>query len=313
MEDEFEDTKYCEHVMKKYGTEAGTRSLQTGNVGHLNFFSGLVGYEQDVSGMQVLMTLMNLIEDSPVFLAYIWGLMGNGKTDFALLIVEVIVSVYGRENVVLASNIESWKEKDETITEYPTLVSRLEDRRGKDNDKEYVMVLDEAAQHLTGYGADVQRQAKMSKLLKLARKSDAHIVFIGQDGKDVGPAIRTLCNAKIHKESKKQATFYHDVVDREGIGEMLNLGKIPQTSMTYDTKDDADWSFDGGGGDDDIVTQDDLDELIKQHERQVMAILDVSTDMTQAEIGDIYSVSEKTVRRAKRKFEEELQDLGLIE
>ncbi len=116
----------------------------------------------------------------------------------------------------------------------------------------------------------------------------------------------------VEKQSQTTAVFWGDVKDRQGIGRKMKLSKVPETSLDWDTWDEGDFKFDEGDDDeDDLPTWEDLEELKNQHEREMMAILDVTTDMTQTEIGDVYGVSDKTVRRAKNKHENKLQNLGL--
>lgn len=319
MPREFRDTQYAQEIVRKYGTHTASRALQVGNMGQLNYFSGLVGYQKDVSGMQVLMSLMKLIEDIPVFISYIYGIMGSGKTDFAFLLLEVFASIYGRENVYMAANLTS-ADLDEEIDHYSRIVELLDSRRermqaGEDLD-EFIMVIDEAAQIFTGSGADQHKAKALAKMLKLARKANANMVLIGQDGKDVGPSLRALCTAFIHKESQKKATFYRDVKDRQGIGEMMSLSGIPPTNYDdYSTWDEGEFVFDADDEDaEEYVTQEELDELVREHEREMMAILDSTRDehgLTQSEIGELYDMGDRAVRRATERYEDELGELGL--
>ncbi|WP_277554899.1 helix-turn-helix domain-containing protein [Halobaculum limi] len=310
MPRDFWDTDFAQEIIRKYGTDVGTTALEMGNIGQLQYFSGLVGYKSDVSGMQTLMKLQQLIEKFPVFILYIYAAMGFGKTDFALLMIEVFHSVYGEENVLTASNIGSWDEGGEYIDSYEDYIAWL--KEGRDDDNHRIFILDEGSQNLTGSGSDQKNQQTLAKMLKLARKYGGHLIIIGHDGKDVGPGIRALASAVVQKDSKKEATFYHDVKDRQGIGEILSLSKIPQTSMTYDTEDISTWSMGEEDDDGEEVTQADLDELEEAHERRIMALLSVTTDMSQAEVGSLYGVSDRTVRRAKQKYGDELADLGLV-
>jgi len=50
---------------------------------------------------------------------------------------------------------------------------------------------------------------------------------------------------------------------------------------------------------------------VQEHEREMMAILDATSDLTQAEIGAQYDVSDKTVRRAKQRYADAIEELGL--
>lgn len=316
MPQSFWDTELGQEIVRKYGTIAATQDLRAGNIGRLNYFSGLVGYEKDVSGMGVLMELMSMIEDTPVFIAYIYGIMGSGKTDFALLLLQVFVSIYGEGNVYRAANLSS-DDLDEEIDHYSRIVELLERRReriqaGEDLD-EFIFVVDEAAQIFTGTGADQHRAKQLAKLLKLARKAKANIILIGQDGKDIDASLRALSTAFVHKESQKKATFYRDVKNREGISPIMSLSGIPPTDIDYSTWDEGEFVFDADEDADDVVSAEEVEELVRQHEREMMAILDVSTDMTQSDIGTLYDVSGKTVRRAKQQYSETLEELGLLD
>ena len=317
MPSSFKDTAVGRHIRKEHGSDTGTQALQAGAVGQLSYFSGLVGYQQDVSGMQVLMNMQQMIEDIPVFLAYLYGDMGNGKTDFSMLLLEVFASVYGRDSVHFAANLES-DDLDEEILRYSRVVEMLEERRERIQDGEdldpLVFVIDEAAQIFTGSGADQHRAKQLAKILKLARKAKANMLLIGQDGKDIDASLRALCTVFVHKEAEKTATFYQDVKDRQGINKMMSLSGIPETSYNdYSTYDEGEFIFDDDDDEEEYITEEELEDLIWEHEREMMAILAVSTDMTQAEIGDIYDVSEKTVRRAKKRHEDHLEDLGLLD
>ena len=311
---EFEDHPVARRVTKQHGTHAGTQALQAGNMSQLSFFSGLVGYKSDVSGMQTLMQLQKIVEETPVFIAYLFGMMGSGKTDFSMLLLEVYTSVYGEDSVQRVANITS-DSVDEEVTRYGRVVELLEDRRDRIQDGEdidpLVIVIDEAAQIFSGSGADQHRAKQLAKLLKLARKSNANILLIGQDGKDIGPSLRALCTVFVHKNEKKQATLYQDVKNREGQGEMMSLDGVPATSLDYSTWDEGDFVFDDED-DEDLPSWDDIKRLEEDHDREMMAILSVSSDMTNTEIGREYDVSERTVRRAKSEYEAELEDLGLV-
>jgi DNA-binding NarL/FixJ family response regulator len=315
MPDEFVKTVYCQEILKKYGTISATVALETRNTSHLSFFSGLVSYQTDVSGIQTLMNIQQMIRDIPVFIAYIYGIMGYGKTDFAFLLLEIFISIYGRENIVLAANIES-ADLDSTITHYSELIEILSDRRARmqagEDVEPIVMIIDEAAQIFTGSGSDQQKAKHLAKLLKLARKANANMLLIGQDGKDIGPSLRTLCTAFVHKESQKKAAFYHDVVDRRGVGKIMGLSGVPATSFEdWSTYDEGEFVFDpdAAGEDGESVTQAELDELMEEHKREMIALLAWSTELTNDEIAELYEVSSKTVTRHKQRYSEKYEPL----
>ncbi|WP_418286350.1 hypothetical protein [Halorubrum sp. DTA46] len=314
MPDDFEDTVYCQEFIKKYGDRTATMALQTRNSEYLSYYSGLVGYQTDVSGVQTLMRIQQMIRDIPVFISYIYGIMGSGKTDFAFLLLEIFISIYGKENIVLAANIES-DDLDRCITHYSELIEILEDRRERmragEEVEPIVMIIDEAAQIFTGSGSDQHKAKHLAKLLKLARKANANMLLIGQDGKDIGPSLRTLCTAFVHKESQKKASFYHDVVERQGVGKMMSLSGVPATNFDdWSTYDEGEFVFDpDAAGDGSEVTQKELDKLMEEHKREMIALLAWSTELTNSEIADLYEVSSKTVTRHKQRYEQKYEPL----
>lgn len=302
----FWETDYAEEIIEKQATHMATRAVQNNNISEMEFLTGLVGYESDVSGMKALLSLQQLIRDAPVFIAYIFAAMGFGKTDFSLLICEVFEAVY--DKVKFGANIESWDEADAHIESFTELEEWF--RGNKEDDYDRVFVLDEASQNLTGKGGDIKNQEALAKMLRLTRKYDGHLIIIGHDGKDVGPAVRTLATTIVEKKSQKEAVFWRDVQDRQGRGEIMSLSGIPPTDMEYDTEEETDWEMDIGE-DEDVWTEEDVDDLLYEEDRKKMALLDLhADDLQQKEIAEWFDVTSKTVRRARKQYEDEFANLS---
>jgi hypothetical protein len=297
----FWETEYAREIIQRHATDIATNAIQNGDMDQMQFFSGLVGYQQDVSGMQALMDLQRLIEETPVFVSYIFGLMGSGKTDFAFLLLEVFASVYGEDSVHMVANVSS-NDIDETVTHYSRVVDMLEARRermqaGEDPDP-IVIIIDEAAQIFSGSGADQHRAKQLAKLLKLARKSNANILMIGQDGKDIGPSLRSLCTVFVEKKNQKTAAFYYDVKNREGVGEIMTLSGVPATSYnSYSTYDEGDFVFDDEDGEEDGFTQAEVDRLLKEYRNDKIKQLIYDTELSTDHIAEVWDLSPRQVRR----------------
>lgn len=302
-----------QRVVRQAGTETAQQALESGNYGVLNFMSGLVSYQRDASGLRSLNRLHRLIEDTPVFISYIYGIMGSGKTDFSMLLVEMFRTVYGGDSVDVWTNFQTYESDITEVHRYSEIIEELEVRgeEARENDgtdDEMLIIIDEAAQIFTGSGSDQQKAKHLAKLLKLARKSGAHVILIGQDGKDVGPSLRALCTVFVKKESKKKASFYRDVNDREGVDKMMSLSGVPGTGLGFQTYDEGSFVFDVDDDADDVDVEE-LERDIERHKRRMMAVLDAAdNDMTQAEIAETYDVAERTVRRSKDHVD--LDELG---
>ena len=312
---------YVGRITPLHATEMAGDMMMLRNELALSYFTGLVGYKKDVAGIQALQNMVELILRNPVAIFYLFGPPGFGKSNFALLLAELVLYVYETlegEEVKVISNIPSWEEAHEVINDTPALEKELIE--GRSDDLVRLIVIDEASQKLSGAGADQSAQRELAKLLFLARRANANVIFIGHDGKDVGPSIRALCAAVVEKEGLKQATFYRDVVNREGVGKIMSLSKIPETNMTYWDEDVSEWYTSDEMGvdesDEDVeALQKRLEELEAEHVRKMMAMLgwqskkSEGSGLTQAEIGEIYGVSDKTVRRNMERYEGEFAHL----
>jgi len=81
------------------------------------------------------------------------------------------------------------------------------------------------------------------------------IIIIGHDGKDVQPLIREM-GVCVHKEGLNRATFYRDVKQRSGVGELATVEWIPETDWRYDDKEATAWSWhEHGDGEDGLETE----------------------------------------------------------
>lgn len=316
--DSFWETQFATQIIRSSGTETATRALQHGHHHVLDYMSGLVGYETDASGIRAFAKFQQLIERTPVFIGYIWGLMGSGKTDFSVLTaVQIMDTVF--DNTRVFTNFEC-DGADERVKRYSRLIEVMEERRetlknGGDPGDEVVVVIDEAAQLFTGSGADQQKSKALAKLLKLARKSQVHILLIGQDGKDIGPSLRALCTVFVEKKSKKNVVFWSDVKNREGIHKIMSLKGVPATDINFNTYDEGSFIFDPDEEDEEDAesVRKRLEALEKEHERKMMTLLsELDNGMSQQEIAELYGYSSaKTVRRARQKYSDELSEMGV--
>lgn len=312
--DHFGETEYCHWVVQKHVTKSSTESILRGNMSHLSYQSGIVGYETDASGFKALMKLVKAVESQPVFLAYIFGAMGHGKTDFSALMLEVFDFVYRDQDIITAANMKS-EDIDMEITRYSRLVNILEERREKMQAGEdlppFVMIIDEAAQIFTGVGADQHRAKQLAKVLKLARKSNAHMLLIGQDGKDIDKALRALCTVFIHKSALTTAKMFKTLKDREGGDLMERLDGVPPTDIDFETYDEGKFVFDDEEkGEDDFVTEEEWEEFKQQKEDEKLAAVYAFTDRSMSDMvafSDRYT-SKSTVREKIKEHKDALLD-----
>lgn len=202
----------------------------------------------DLSGLRTTRKLRQAIT-RPAYVAYIYGQMGNGKTDFALLLSEVWRDEREAEgyDVELASNVKTW-ERAETVTEYDELTDWMGTEDGTDpENSRRLFVFDEASSHASGYSGDAnETRENLGKLVNLMRKHGTSMIIIGHTGKDVHPDVLRKSTHIIRKKGLKEAEIYRR--ETEVGGEMINsldldLDGIPPTNEVFSTHEASSWSW----------------------------------------------------------------------
>jgi len=298
MPEKFTETKFFKRALKKYATEAATKAIQEGDSQRVSFVTGKPGYTNDVSGMQTLQRLEEWLMKDTARMLYLAGHMGTGKTALAHLMMEVVMHRYSQDGVDpdVRTNIRS-SELD-TINNYPDLEEWM--TTGSVDDEKW-FIFDEASSELSGYSHDRARvEQLMSSLVKRMRKNGVSLVIIGHTGKDLHADLRRLCDF-VKKQSKKTADLYATVKGGEGAGHVLRLDGIPETSLEFDTEDEAQWDWgEEVESEGEALTEDEL----KEWEKYRMGRLYTEVDhLTQPDIADTYDTSESTVSRAASRFE----------
>jgi len=138
----------------------------------------------------------------------------------------------------------------------------------------------------------------MSSLVKRMRKNGVSLIIIGHTGKDLHADLRRLCDF-VKKQSKKTADLYATVKGGEGAGHVLRLDGIPDTSLDFDTEDEAQWDWGEAESEGEGLSEDDL----KEWEKYRMGRLYTEVDhLEQGDIADTYDTSIPTVSRAASRF-----------
>jgi hypothetical protein len=243
--------------------------------------------------------------------------MGRGKTDFALLLLEIIHDHFRRvrshdadaaPKPEFATNFYCDPTDDVEVKEfhhYSDLVSWAED--GTSDDEKW-MIFDEASTELTAQsGQNAQKVAeRFAPFVKKMRKSGINMIMIGHERGDIHVAIRAIASF-IDKVSQKKAKIYEGVKSREPYGHRLSIGGIPPTSWNFDTDDVATWNWDDEVEHDrvdvDAIDLESRDDVITKstwetQETKQMAALYRSTEWTWDDIGEIYDVEGDAARMA---------------
>lgn len=93
----FWETKFARKAVMKYATDVATKAIEEGNLSQVSYMTGIPSYKSDVSGVHAINSLADwLINSDNCKLIYCAALMGKGKTDFALLLFEIIYDHFQR-------------------------------------------------------------------------------------------------------------------------------------------------------------------------------------------------------------------------
>ena len=327
MPTRFEETDFFRAAMKKYATESHSRAISEGNVSQVTYTAGLPGYDSDLSGIHAHNQLADwLVSSEQCKLIYLAALMGRGKTDFSLLLLEIIHDHFRRvrshapdaaPEPEFATNFYCDPTDDVEVREF----HHYSDLKGwaetGSSDDERWMIFDEASTELTAQsGKNAQKVAEtFAPFVKKMRKCGINMIVIGHDRGDVHPAIRSIASY-IDKVSQKKAKIYEGIKSRDPYGHRLSIGGIPKTSWNYDTDDVATWNWDAEV-DEDVVDVDDLDvesrddlitkeEWTKLQNRRMKAMYEESpSEFTWADVGQLFDLKGETARKRVKRLDPE--------
>lgn len=166
-------------------------------------------------------------------LSFIQGLMGRGKTDFALAVAEHAVH-HGIVDVVI-TNIKL-KVKYKRIKYFYKIsqLNELVETKGRK-----LVIIDEA-----GIGIDSRRATSrinvfFKKTSRLIRKKRGHLMIISQKERDIDIALNDLVSTGIHKVSKTIALVQFATSRKQ-----FKITDVKRTKIKFNTNDVANLIFD---------------------------------------------------------------------
>lgn len=303
----FWDTSLAQKAIRKYGTKRATRAVEEGNQTLTAFLTGLPSYNADISGLHTINRLSDwLIHSEQTKLIYLAALMGRGKTDLALTLLQMVWYHYHRLQQAeqakdvpepkFAANFYADAGQDTTIQEIHSFDDLQEWADGHSSEDELWFIFDEASTELTAQsGSNAQDVAEtMAPFVKKMRKSGVNMLVIGHDKQDVHPAIRSLADF-IDKTGLKTASFYAGIQNRQPHGHLFDVEGIPQTAWTFDTDDVAEWSWGDLAGGADGFTPDELEDEVAW--RAAILYQSEHTDISQRKLADAVSNEDLEITR----------------
>lgn len=287
-----ENTEIYKEIVVYWTTQVLNKAVRVGNDRIINRFVRIVNEESKISDVHPVLRFARWVTRR-ASVTYLAGHMGSGKTDFALLMLEIFYKEMKESDtgVKIATNIKSTAENEENveyISSQPELVKWLEE-----DDKFKMFLFDEASSHASGYSGEAHIvQKQMRSMIRLIRKHNGNMIIIGHDGKDLHPTIRELADY-VEKEDKKEAAVFEAVRNREGEDQKFELEAIPKTNLYYDTKEATTWEWATDEDEDGV----DYDKIIG---RCYATMKDHG--YTQKEVGDIFEVTQSKVSSAYQEY-----------
>lgn len=241
-----ENTKWFKQTLERNLSKKINKAVTEGNDRVINRFNGIVSQETGISQIQSHLRFVNWVTRT-AGITYLAGHMGSGKTDFSALMLETFYEALkdSDNGVEIATNVKSLAENHKWIKFIPSqtdLVEWLES-----NDAYKLFLFDEGSSHASGYSEDSSKVTQqMRSVLNLIRKNNGNMIFVGHSGKDIHPHVRRLADF-VQKESKKDAIVFNDVNEAEGVNKKFKLSEIPETSLSFNTKESSTWNWADGG------------------------------------------------------------------
>ena len=255
----FWDTRFAKELMEMYGTETAQRAIDEGHMHTIEYLTGLPGEQADISIMDTIEWLREWITRI-AGITLVTGHMGTGKTDFALFLAAVWRMETGGRVV---SNITTCPQT------YPIeRMSELKEIVMESKDEPILFVFDEAASHASSDLDDHETKEQMRQLIRFLRKYNSDIIVIGHQhgGKDLNTEFRRFGEA-VKKTSKKKATVYGEIEDRQYKDEKRTISGIPPVEdfagWDFDTTETSSWKWDLEGDELELTEEGEEDEQEK--------------------------------------------------
>lgn len=317
---DFWDTQFARDRLERYASETLTRAIANGDVEQIEYLSGRPDYSPDVSGLNTTKKLEDwLCNSENCKLIYLAGLMGRGKTDWSLSMLDTVrwhyqrvreeIAQYGGEpssvpTPEFAANFQVEPGADVDCRLLDNYDDLLDWGRRGSSDLERWFIFDEASTELTAQsGANAQDVADyFAPFVKKMRKMGINMIVIGHDKGDVHVAIRSLADF-VAKPGLKKAAVYAGIQNREPHGHLFDLDKIPETTWAYETDDMATWSWGSAAEDVDFdgFSETDVKQMAARRGARLVEQHGLSEEKAAAALSDDeISISRWMIRQAQQ-------------
>lgn len=256
-DEDWREYEVSQYILDQAFHRAIKKSVQ-GDIGLANYLTGRQDQYNDVNGIFSILRILDYYNKYP--LSYIYGIQGTGKTHLSVLLLETFDRLLDN-TTYLGTNIPSLARDIDKIEYIPSFSSQndraeiLADKYNIDDwtgleefvkkDGKRMGVMDEASSFLTGYADDRQQVEEAFKgFSNKLRKKDTNLIFIGHRWKDIHPQLRERTFV-INKPSQDKAIVYESIEDaKKEENKDLQIKGIPDTSWSFDTKDEAEFLID---------------------------------------------------------------------
>ncbi len=249
------------NILRAEGSETARNAMENGDTVTLKHYIGDPSQEADLAGIKAITRLEDIVT-GPAPVIVLLGEMGDGKTDFAGLLGQ-LRDRWTDGDLLVASNIRTlgrldpWVRdngnvEDGWIPHYPLLEEWVQQDGDpvENTQQEKLFIGDEFSTNASGTGQDGHKvRTKMGPLVYKIRKYGGMLIYIAHGESSIHPLLWRV-GTIIKKTSKKSAI----IADRVSNGSLTDvdprpLEGIPPTDWSFNTKDEADWSWTEPNGD----------------------------------------------------------------
>ena len=319
--EEYYNTEYYVERVRRQVGENLSKAVKTGNLAVVEHATGLAdGDTVNVADWRQYERVKDLFRQNPrvsdlsnaIFQCVLFSSeippTGRGKTASMYWLVEVAQTVYPDISVISNNPNDPFETTPESWDGVEYWIRNTKGWK--------LLLIDEAAQFLQY--ADQTSGKSVSKMLKLLRHNDCHLMMVGHTGRDIPADIRRQVFV-MDKTSKQQADLGYGVEqgkdDRMQVADtLMQLDGIPMTSIDYGGKGNpaVDIDFGDEGVSDGVVEDVDVAEFeqtvkdieehtakiedLEEEKREIARMLYNKHGYSYDAIGEIAGVSGESVR-----------------
>lgn len=259
----FTDTEVHDHFVSTTSTKHMGEAVQAGNSSLMSYAVGLTDSEVGIESTHAFAKMArSVLNEKAPYIGLMFGRMNYGKTNFALLYIELwkelVEMKYDTSEYAVVSNMASLQTADHVVTdldEFRRVVVGDEEYWDSDrqsgtppvipHEKPVFWLFDECSTHLDARRCSYEVTQHYTPLVKRFAKMNVDAMHIGHSGMDVHADLRrsTISTEFIFKTGLESADVFESMDEDAGADLKYELEDIPESTISYDPDDFSPWSW----------------------------------------------------------------------